>query len=302
MTRASLRSIAAALDGEVSGNRVLAPGPGHSRRDRSLAVWLSATSPSGFIVHSYAGDDWQECQRYVCGRLGLPPFAPGRNDRPRLAYVRPEPSEQEQADAKRRQDSIGGFWREASHPRGTLVEPYLNSRGLDELPEEIAGSVIRFHPACAFGEGERHPCMIALMRNIATDEPIGIHRTALTPDGKKLGRKMLGAAAGAAIKLDADENVTQGLAIGEGVETCLAARQLGLRPVWALGSVAGIAKFPIIADVGGLHLLAENDVSGASDRAVEECKRRWLSAGREVIVLRPKFGSDANEALQRLAQ
>jgi hypothetical protein len=31
-----LRSIARALGGEISGNQVLAPGPGHGPRDRSL--------------------------------------------------------------------------------------------------------------------------------------------------------------------------------------------------------------------------------------------------------------------------
>ena len=44
---------------------------------------------------------------------------------------------------------------------------------------------------------------------------------------------MLGVVAGAAVKLDA---AGEALAIGEGVETAMAARQLGLRPVWAVGS------------------------------------------------------------------
>src|SRR3954453_2474967 len=39
-----------------------------------------------------------------------------------------------------------------------------------------------------------------------------------------------------AIKLDPDEDVTSGLVIGEGLETTLSARQVGLRPAWALGS------------------------------------------------------------------
>jgi hypothetical protein len=33
-----LRTIARTLDGEISGNCVRAPGPGHSRKDRSLAI------------------------------------------------------------------------------------------------------------------------------------------------------------------------------------------------------------------------------------------------------------------------
>jgi glycine cleavage system H protein len=41
-----------------------------------------------------------------------------------------------------------------------------------------------------------------------------------------------------AIKFDPDEDVTQGLSIGEGVETTLSGRQMGLRPVWSLVSSA----------------------------------------------------------------
>ena len=56
----------------------------------------------------------------------------------------------------------------------------------------------------------------------------------------------MGPVGGAAIKLDADEDVLGGLHIGEGIETCMAARMLGLRPAWALGSAGEIAKFPVL--------------------------------------------------------
>ena len=44
--------------------------------------------------------------------------------------------------------------------------------------------------------------------------------------------------------------------VGEGVETCLAARQLGLRPAWALGSLSQIANFPVLAGIESLTLSA----------------------------------------------
>jgi hypothetical protein len=72
--------------------------------------------------------------------------------------------------------------------------------------------------------------MIAV-RSIADDKPVAIQRTALTLEGEKIGRMMMGPVAGAAIKIDADENVEHGLTIGEGFESCLAAYQLGFRPV-----------------------------------------------------------------------
>jgi putative DNA primase/helicase len=67
----SLRAIARLLGGEVSGGQVLAHGPGHSPKDRSLCVRLSARAPDGFIVHSYAGHDFQACRDYVPERLGI---------------------------------------------------------------------------------------------------------------------------------------------------------------------------------------------------------------------------------------
>ncbi len=57
-----LRSIASALGGEVVGRQVLAPGPGHSGKDRSLAIVPSPRAPGGFLVHSHCGDDWKECR------------------------------------------------------------------------------------------------------------------------------------------------------------------------------------------------------------------------------------------------
>ena len=53
---AELRAVARALGGEMSGSQVLAPGPGHSPKDRSLSVRLSPSAPDGFVAFSHAGD------------------------------------------------------------------------------------------------------------------------------------------------------------------------------------------------------------------------------------------------------
>jgi hypothetical protein len=67
-----LRSLARALNGEVVGGQILCPGPGHSLRDRSLSVRLSASAPDGFIAFSDARDDWRVCRDHVRARLRLP--------------------------------------------------------------------------------------------------------------------------------------------------------------------------------------------------------------------------------------
>ena len=70
----NLQSIARALGGEVRGGQVLAPGPGHSAKDRSLSVKLDPGAPDGFIVNSFANDDPIQCKDYVREKSGLDPF------------------------------------------------------------------------------------------------------------------------------------------------------------------------------------------------------------------------------------
>jgi hypothetical protein len=140
--------------------------------------------------------------------------------------------------------------------------------------------------------------MLALFRDITTNEPCGLHRTFLDKTGRKLGRKMLGRARHAAIKLDADEHVTLGLHIGEGVESCLAAQLAGFRPVWAVGSASAISTFPVLSGIETIAILGEVDDGGANYRAANACAKRWVDAGREALVVWPQVGGDLNEVWQ----
>jgi CHC2 zinc finger len=191
-------------------------------------------------------------------------------------------------------------WNEAVNPRGTIVETYLAGRGLDLA--EAGDDVIRYHPRCPWKDDDGAltyaPVMLAAMRDIRTDELVAVSRRRLTPpQGEKVGKpKFLGAAAGAAIKLDADENVTNGLHICEGVETGIAGRILGLKPMWTLGSKGAIETFPVLGGIGCLTILAEPD----AEAAVEKCARRWYEAGREVVVNRSNIGKDLADAVASL--
>jgi len=293
----SLRALAHALGGEVDRNQVRAPGPYHSPKDRSMWVRLSPQAPDGILCGSFASQDWRECKDYVRQRLGI-----ARDETykaaPSTERVAPSTSNDDVEKIKRARI----VWSNAQSPYGTLVETYLKSRALI-LPDDI-DHVIRFHPATAWkdeasGELIHVPCMIAAFRNIDTNEITGIHRTRLSPEGKKLGRRMFGIAGGAAIKLDRDEHATTGLVLGEGIETCIAARQIGFRPVWAMGSVGSIASLPVLSGIEGLTLLAET--GEASARAIDACGTRWFAAGRDVVLVDPLFGSDVNDALRGAA-
>jgi hypothetical protein len=79
----TVQELRRALGGVISrgknGPQVLCPGPGHSPEDRSLAVSPSVENEDGFIVTSFANNDWQDCKAYVRDKLRLPPFEPKAN-------------------------------------------------------------------------------------------------------------------------------------------------------------------------------------------------------------------------------
>ena len=280
-------NIAAVMGGKVTGrDSVNVPGPGHNPHDLSLSIKLSARAPGGFIVFSHAGDDPIQCRDYVRERLGMEPF---KNGQPRplvsINLAKPKPGPQGDWALK--------IWQQAVDPRGTIVERYLrDDRGLVLAPE-MAGSVVRFHGSLKYDD-RRLPGMVCLMRHILTDEPVGIHRTFLErSSGHKVDRRMLGPSKSAAIKIDHRPSIDGRLTIGEGFETCLAARHADLGPVWALGSAGGIGAFPVIRGLTELTLLKEIDPT--SDLKTNQCAQRYLRARRRVHVVTPNVGKDFND-------
>jgi CHC2 zinc finger len=198
--------------------------------------------------------------------------------------TRPEPNPEPPKPSADDSAYALSVWDAGVDPRGTPAQRYLAFRGL-ELGDDIAVEVLRWH----LGIG----AMLALFRSIETDEPRAISRTFLNAEGRKIERRFLGPVAGAAVKLDADDEVLSGLHTGEGVETCLAARQLGLRPTWALGSKGAIGAFPVLSGVECLTILGEPN----AEKEIDACATRWHAAGREVFINTSLFGSDLNDAL-----
>jgi Toprim domain len=287
------RGVARALGGDVTWRNILVPGPGHSRADRSLSILIDPDARDGFIVHSFAGDDPIASRDYVKAALGLEAQS-RRSWRPNPSRVRRRTPARSSAENTPRALEI---FAEAGPIPGTIAMTYFASRGIagnivELLPD--LHEVVRFHPRCPYGPGE-HPCIVALLRDVVTSRPCGIHRTLLDSSGRKLDRKMLGRAKYAAIKLDHAENVTLGLHVGEGLETCLAARLAGFAPVWALGSAGAIAVFPVLPGIEAITILGEVGDNGENHRAAQTCATRWIDAEREAFVVRPLVGDDLND-------
>ena len=274
--------LAKALGGRRYGARQWqARCPAHDDHDPSLSITESREGVT--LVHCFAGCEQGAVIDALKAR-GL--WANGDASRDRI--ITPEQfkaaNEQRERENTERAATVLRIWNEAADPAGTIAEEYLTARKL-HLPPELCVFVLRFHPACPW-EGGTVPCLVAAFRAVAGDKLTGVHRIRLDQPERwpKAERKMLGSIAGSAVKLDP---AGDRLAVGEGIETCMAARQLGLRPVWALGSAGAIARFPGIANVERLTIVGEND-GGASFQAAKACRDDWHL--RRVTLLLPKGG------------
>jgi hypothetical protein len=195
--------------------------------------------------------------------------------------------------ARNKQEAMR-LWDQSVSIVSTAGERYLNSRKL-ELPPN-PDEVLRWHRSCKFGIN-RVPCMVALFRNVVTDKPTAVHRTCIST-GERMA---LGPIAKAAIKLW-PLNGSEALAVGEGIETVLAAVQLGAAspPAWATSVANNLSKLPMIKGVKQLTILADNDRSRTGESNARELRRRWIKTGREVVIKMPEeIGADFNDLLRR---
>jgi hypothetical protein len=161
---------------------------------------------------------------------------------------------------------------------------------------------IGWHPAVYFNEpghalhGRKLGCIVGVMTDPITAMPTGgISRTYIHEGQKVTKAKGLGPAG--IVRLSLDEDVLERLHIAEGLETALGAMSKGLRPMWATGSTAIMAKFPVVSGIKALTIIADHDANGAGERAAAEVASRWREAGKEARVWRPKSIGDLNDIL-----
>lgn len=213
-----------------------------------------------------------------------------------IAPVQPVEADPHRATSLR--DAALRTWRETRLIGGTVAERYLVSRG---LPHGVGCEDLRFHPRCPFGKDEAGnqrfvPAMVALVRAPGERTPLGIHRTELSADGRKIDRKMLGPCHGGVVMLSPHAPDSD-VGICEGIETGLAVIKLGGGPVWACLSAGSLASFRHLGGVSRLSIFADNDAAGIE--AAQKCARRWIAAGSEVLIQAPQTkGNDFADELE----
>jgi hypothetical protein len=245
---------------------------------------------------------------YYCNHCNVSGFA--HPDKPSrvvdLVEVRRQQEQAAHHAAKEKQDRTRQalrLWEEAAPFRGSPAETYLlETRNIGDLLDTFPflDQVFAYHPNCPFG-GERYACMIALVRDIKSNDPVAIHRTALTKDDppQKISRMSLGPVGGGAIKISPNDEVHTGLMIGEGIETVLSAsKQFQFKPVWSLVDKGNLSKFPVLFGIECVTIAIDNDASGDGQRAAAECSQRQVAAGVEVIATQPKRQKDFNDIIR----
>ena len=285
------RELTKALGGRWFGDYGIAPCPvpehGKGRGDRNPSLSVRSGNNGGVVlVYCHAGCD----QRQVMAAL---------RDRGNCWVA--DCTCRRLGEANSRTEVIGvdrtkvalGLWRKSKPAPGTLVETYLGARGITLLPP----NTLHFHGALAHPSGGTWPAMVALVTRGTDNLPLAVHRTFLARDGGgKAGvspeKMMLGPCRGGAVRLAGADN---GLMVGEGIETCLAAMQATGRPAWAALSTSGLRSLDLPEGVRELTVLADGDGSGES--AAGKCARRWTMEGRRVRIAHPPRGMDFNDLL-----
>lgn len=213
------------------------------------------------------------------------------------AFVRTDRPAPQQAP---KHETLSDYGRElwgACRPIEGAARAYLEARRCVIPP---ADGALRFHPALKHPpSGMLAPALVALCTDAVTGEPLTLHRTWIESTGKKAPlerpRMLLGGhrKAGAVIRLWGDDYVTTGLAIGEGIETCLSLAH-AVTPVWSCIDAGNLTTFPVLPGIESLLIAADHDDAGI--KAAKTCADRWAEAGREVrIAMPPAAKTDIND-------
>jgi hypothetical protein len=194
------------------------------------------------------------------------------------------------------------YWRRTEPLAGTIGETYLHHRGCVVPPPD---SDLRFLTAI---EGEP-PRLCGRITDALTGKPISLHFTFLAADGRgKAGRIVYGErrdkdylrghlTRGGCVRLWPDECVTSGLALGEGIESTLAAAHI-FRPAWAAMDAGHMETFPVLDGIDSLTIFADNDESSRGINAAQVCAERWRHEARDARIFMPRtLGQDCADVV-----
>ena len=284
------KSIVHALKGRWCANYGMVRCPAHKDRTPSLKV---ADGAGDVVVHCFGGCSWQAVKGELRRQGLLPEWDGNATFDPKREAHRRDAAARAKKDEQKRTAWARSLWNEAQDSQVSPVSRYLKVRGITmPIPPTI-----RYHAALKHvGTGQLFPAMVASVTRWPSRKVIGVHRTFITPHGKKAPvsdcKKMAGVCAGGAVRLAA---AGAELAITEGIETGLSIMQATGIPTWAALSVGSIKTLALPDTVREVIIGADGDDPG--EGAAHEAALRWKREGRLVRIARPPRGCDFNDLL-----
>ena len=276
----SLRAIVRAFGGVLlaDGRSALIPGPGHSKRDRSVSL---RQLPNGrILIHCFSPkDDWREVQAMLeahCAMAGVPDAACA-------------PPDEVDASGESKTLRVRKLWTQAVPVHGTRAEAYLRARG---IRASSWSSALRFLPhATSLDDKRKRPALIAAITN-HEGELQGVQITLLTSCGRdkaaiETPRRVIGKLSGGAVRLC--DGFGEGvLIVGEGVETSLSASEALNAPAWSALTAGNLARFEPPHWVRRLIIAADRGPAG--EATAETLAARMAERG---LVTEIAFAPDA---------
>ena len=259
-----------------NGNGYIDHCPAHEDKNPSLSINYA---PDGkLLLHCFAGCSFEEIINAagVSKMLNISEFALNNRNTRNI-------SEQQRIHFAFK------IWKEAVPLAGTLGEKYLRSRHLTNWSDQI-----KFHPSLYNAE-ERIASPAIICAVLKSGKFVGIHRTFLTDDGKKLQKKMLGPCGGGCVQVGGSGPVW---AIAEGIENALSTLQLyGANKAKYLSALSanGMKNFKLPNKIGMIYIFPDNDEVGLSS-AIELGNRAARCGWTAVTIPAPDWG-DWNDVL-----
>lgn len=227
------------------------------------------------------------------------------------------------ADTVAQRKRAVGHWHSAVPIPGTPADLYLLGRGIDiralaKAPGSLRFKAMRCPETSTPERPVMRPCMLALVVNGISREPVAIHRTFLDvhPDGRvtkaamSQAKRALGEYSGAFIPLTRGgsgkslRHAPQGepLVLSEGIEDGLSvALAMPGRRVGAALSLSNIGEVVVPAAIGGFYVAGQNDTNPTARQALARVRARLDERGIQALAAFPPAGvKDWNDWLVAL--
>jgi putative DNA primase/helicase len=262
----SAQDIGIALKGRHNGNgwlvRCPCPNHGKGRGDRSPSLSVSDGDDGRLLLRCFAGCEFVEILDELKQR-GLIDDAKAVGAKSRLSPVHRlvEPS-----------PNVGALaiWQATVEAQGTVVDEYLNRRGIYLRPPMLRCRLDRRSVVA----GVQAP----------DSKVIAIQQTWLTRAGEKASSRRLttGNLGAGAVRLGASARI---MGLAEGVETALSAMQLAGMTVWASLGASRLHSVELPPEVEEVHVFVDNDEPGRT--AARRTADVHTSVGRRVCLRSP---------------